>query len=242
MDFSVIIWLILFCTGASFVQRVSGFGFGIFIMTMLPHLMPSYGEATTLSGMLSAAQSLFVLFSFYRYIKWRKLLPILAAFLVVSFFAVQYVSAASDTHLKHLLGVVLIIASVYFLIISERIKLNPTMPVQLSMGALSGVMGGLFAMQGPPAVLYFSAAESDKNSYMAMTQTYFLIGNLFMTAYRWQCGFLTPTVGWCWLYALVGVVVGSWLGRLVFDRLSAPLLRKVIYAYMAVSGVIALMA
>ncbi len=38
--------------GASFVQRTTGFGFGIFIMTLLPFLMPSYGEATTLSGLL----------------------------------------------------------------------------------------------------------------------------------------------------------------------------------------------
>ena len=42
--------LFLLSIGASFVQRTTGFGFGIFIMTMLPTLMPSYGEATTLSG------------------------------------------------------------------------------------------------------------------------------------------------------------------------------------------------
>ena len=31
--------------GASFIQRTIGFGFGIFIMTALPFLMPSYAEA-----------------------------------------------------------------------------------------------------------------------------------------------------------------------------------------------------
>ena len=39
--------------GAAIVQRVSGFGFGIFIMTVLPYLMPTYGEALTLSGTLA---------------------------------------------------------------------------------------------------------------------------------------------------------------------------------------------
>ena len=38
--------------GSGFVQRTTGFGFGIFIMKLLPFLMPSYGEATTLSGLL----------------------------------------------------------------------------------------------------------------------------------------------------------------------------------------------
>lgn len=242
MSVTTIILLIAFCTGASFVQRVSGFGFGIFIMTMLPHLMPSYGEATTLSGMLSAAQSLYVLVTIYKLISWKKLLPILMTFLAVSFLAVQYVSMVTDTHLKHLLGVVLLLMSVYFLIISERIHLRPTLPMQVSMGTLSGLMGGLFAMQGPPAVLYFVASEPDKQKYMALTQAYFFIGNIFLTVYRAQCGFLTPAVGWGWAYALIGVVIGSWIGRFVFERISAKVLRKIIYGYMAVSGVLAIMA
>lgn len=242
MTATAIILLIVFCTGASFVQRVSGFGFGIFIMTMLPHLMPSYGEATALSGMLSAAQSLYVLVSIYRLIEWRRVIPILLAFLVVSFFAVEYVAMATDTHLKHLLGAILLIMSVYFLAVSERIRLRPTLAMQLSMGTLSGVMGGLFAMQGPPAVLYFVASETDKQRYLAHTQVYFFVGNVFMTIYRARCGFCTPTVGWCWLYALVGVVVGSWLGRLVFDKMPSAALRKIVYAYMAVGGIIALLA
>ena len=43
----------LLAVGASFIQRTTGFGFGVFIMTALPFLMPSYGEATALSGILS---------------------------------------------------------------------------------------------------------------------------------------------------------------------------------------------
>ncbi len=35
--------IFLLTIGASFVQRTTGFGFGIFLMTLLPFLMPSYG-------------------------------------------------------------------------------------------------------------------------------------------------------------------------------------------------------
>ena len=42
--------IFLLSIGASFVQRTTGFGFGIFIMAMLPYFMPTYGEATTLIG------------------------------------------------------------------------------------------------------------------------------------------------------------------------------------------------
>lgn len=234
--------LVLFCIGASFVQRVSGFGFGIFMMTMLPHIMPSYGEATTLSGTLAAAQSLLVVIKMYKYISWKRLLPILITFLIVSFFAVRFVAQVDDKFLKHILGVILIIMSIYFLIFSEQIHIRPTLTMQISMGTISGAMGGLCAMQGPPAVLYFVASESDKIKYLAITQAYFVIGNIAMTTYRANNGFLTATVGYCWLYAVVGIFIGTWLGKLVFDRISAKILRKIVYAYMAVAGIIALLS
>ena len=54
---SIVIAIFLLSIGASFVQRTTGFGFGIFIMTMLPFFMPTYGEATTLSGLLAITTS-----------------------------------------------------------------------------------------------------------------------------------------------------------------------------------------
>jgi len=53
---SVVIAIFLLSIGASFVQRTTGFGFGIFIMTMLPFFLPTYGEATTLSGLLASGE------------------------------------------------------------------------------------------------------------------------------------------------------------------------------------------
>ena len=47
------IFVFLGVMAASFIQRVTGFGFGIFIMTILPFIMPSYAEATALSGTLA---------------------------------------------------------------------------------------------------------------------------------------------------------------------------------------------
>lgn len=240
MDTTTIILLIIFCTGASFVQRVCGFGFGIFIMTMLPYLMPSYGESTTLSGMLSATQSVYILFTHYKYINWKRLIPITITFLIVSFFAIEYVASASESHLKLLLGIILILMGIYFLFINGHIHVKPTLKLQISMGSISGAMGGLFGMQGPPAVLYFLASEKGKDEYLAMAQTYFLIGNVVMTIFRAHHDFLTPTVRINWLYALLGVLIGSILGKFIFDKISAETLRKIVYVYMIISGIVAI--
>lgn len=242
MSFETCILVFVFSLMASFVQRVSGFGFGILIMTILPYLMPSYGEATALSGTLAIITSLITGIQVFRYLSWKKLLPILLTFIVVSYFAVKTVASVDDASLKRVLGVIMIIASMYFFFVSGRIHLRPTVPVQVSMGTLSGLMGGFFAMQGPPAVIYFISSTDDKSEYMALTQWYFLIGNLAMSFFRAGNGFVTPAVGKAWLIGVPAVFLGLSLGAKVYDRLPIGTLKKVIYGYMAFAGIVALIS
>ena len=234
--------LILFLISllASGVQRVSGFGFGIIVMAVFPYLMPSYGEATALSGMLAIFTALVPAIQHFRVVPWKKLLPILLTFLLVSFFAVELVRLVDSRSLKHVLGVVLIFISIYFFVFSDRIHIRPTVPVQIGLGSLSGLMGGLFAMQGPPAVIYFISSTYDKEEYIALTQWYFLVGNTMMTLFRARAGLVTATVLESWAIALPAVVLGLYLGSKLFKRIRIRLLRKVVYAFLAVSGVVAI--
>ena len=96
-------------------------------------------------------------------------------------------------------------------------------------------------MQGPPAVLYFIQSEPSKEHYMAMTQTYFLIGNVMMTFVRAYNGFFTTTVLTDYCFGLGGVIIGTTLGAYVFKRISNRIFRYIVYAYIAISGVIILM-
>lgn len=225
---------------ASFIQRTTGFGFGIFIMTALPYLLPSYGEATALSGLLAMTTSLIVSFRMRRYLNWRHLLPILLTFMTISTIAIFCLKKMDDILLRRILGVVLIITSIWFAFFSDRIRLKTNLPTQIGAGTLSGLMGGFFGMQGPPAVLYFISSEHDKNAYMAIAQSYFFFGNLAMLLVRAYNGFVTPAVGWGYLYGIGGVAIGMTVGGYVFRHLSNKAFKYVVYAYIGISGIIIL--
>ena len=233
--------LLFFALGASFTQRVTGFGFGIFIMTVLPYLMPSYGEATALSGMLAIISAAITFSRMWRYVMWRNLLPILVTFLLVSFFSVRLVARVDSILMRRILGCTLIAVSLYFLFASSKVKLPPSLKVQVGMGTISGLMGGLFAMQGPPAVIYFLSCTQTKEQYISLTSAYFVIGNLMMTAFRAASGFVTLTVCKAALAALPAVLAGLWIGSRVYSRMPIETVRKAAYLFMAVSGVVALL-
>lgn len=240
MSTAGIILIILFAFLATFIQRVTGFGFGIVFMTMAPFVLPSYGEATALSGMLALVCAIITGVRFIRHISWRKLLPILVTFLVVSFFAVHLVTKVDSHLLRKVLGGLLIVVSLYFIFLNGKFSLKPSVPVQVGMGTVSGMMGGLFGMQGPPAVLYFISSTERKEEYMALTQWYFIFGNIAMTIYRAGNGFLTPVVSKMWLMGVAAVLLGLFLGGRVYDKLSVTALRKVVYIFIGIAGIVAL--
>lgn len=237
------LYIAILAAGASFVQRTTGFGFGIFIMSVLPYLMPSYGEATTLSGLLALTTSAVIVLNMRKYIVWRRLAVILLTFIAVSALAICMLSRIEGRTMRMILGAVLILTSLYFSFFKEKIRkyVRPDLKTQIGAGTLSGIMGGLFGMQGPPAVLYFISTEPDKHHYMAMIQMYFVIGNTMMTIVRALNGYLTPAVGSTYIYALAGLVIGTLAGSWAFSRIPNRIFTYVVYTYIGISGVIILL-
>lgn len=238
MQTEQLFFVFLMSIGAAFVQRVAGFGYGIFIMTVLPYLMPSYAEATTLSGTLAMLTSLLIVIRHRQYLRWSQLAVLLPVFVVVSFLTIEFAAGLADAVLQKILGVMLIVASLWFGFFEGRVRIRPNLPTQLSLGSLSGIMGGLFGMQGPPVVLYFVETTQTKEQYLVTAQTYFFVGNLFMTVVRASHGYLTSAVVNCWTVGVIAVFIGTAVGNLTFRYISRNLLKKIIYIYMALSGIL----
>ena len=238
-----ILYIILLAAGASFVQRTIGFGFGIFIMTALPFLMPSYAEAVTLSGLLSLTSATVVMVKYIRYVTWRRLLPVVAAFFVFSTLAICLLDRIEGPTMRRVLGVMLIFLSLYFSFFKDKLQkyIRPTAGWQLGTGAASGVMGGLFGMHGPPVVLYLIVSEPDKDHYMGMIQTYAVITNVIMLAARAYNGYVTPVVGTTYLYGLGGLALGVLAGNWAYKRIPNRLFKYIVYAYIGISGAIILL-
>jgi len=88
----------------------------------------------------------------------------------------------------------------------------------------------------------FIQSEPSKEHYMAMAQTYFLIGNVMMTGVRAYNGFLTSTILMDYCFGLGGVIIGTTLGAYVFKHIPSRIFRYIVYAYIAVSGIVILLS
>jgi len=86
------------------------------------------------------------------------------------------------------------------------------------------------------------ASSDSRDEYMAMTQWYFFAGNLMLTLFRFKEGFITPAVGESFLVALPAVFLGISIGAKVYNHIKVDTLRRIIYAFLALAGVVALVS
>lgn len=229
--------VILIAAAGAFIQRVSGFGFGIFVMIFLPHLLSVYGEANLLSNLMSVAVNALILAKTFRHADWKAIPVPAIAFAAVSVPAVLLLKNRPGGVLFILLGAVMILLSVWFIFLSSKVKIKTGLLSGAVCGGLSGFLGGMFSMSGPPAVVYFlETSENDGLRYIGTIQAYFLITNTFACGVKIAGGFMTLTVLALFAAGLCGVAAGLFAGNRLYGRLDAKKLRTVVYVFMALTG------
>lgn len=238
MGFFECLLLVFVGFGAGFVQRVSGFGLGIFAMIFLPHFMPTHTAAAAISSIFSCGTTTFNAIKYRKKTSYKTALPMLIASLVTIPFAVCFSSKISSRIFEILLGAVLVILSIYFLFLGNKIRIKATAANGAISGALGGILGGLFSTGGPPAVLYLASAAPDNDTYFATIQFYFCITNLYATATRALGGVINWQVLIFSAIGMIGCMLGDFVGGLVFKKLDSAKLKLIIYIGMIASGII----
>lgn len=238
MGVKEIIILILVGAGASFVQRVSGFGLGIFAMLFLPHFLPSPAAAASVSTLFSCVTSSYNGIRYRKDISFPTVLPVLGAALVAIPIAVYFSGNISGEVFSVILGIVLILLSMYFIFWGQNIRFRPTPFKGALAGFAGGALNGLFATGGPPIVLYLTNATTENHVYFASIQFYFAIANIYATVFRIANGLITGQVLLFTAVGLVGCFFGDLAGRKLFKKLNANVLKRIIYIAMILSGIV----
>lgn len=229
--------LIVSATGG-FIQRVTGFGFGIFAMMFFPYIMQTHNSATAVVSIISCILCIYNAIIYRKKTLYREMLPLILAALITIPISVRLSVLISGALLKKALGIVLILLSIYFLFFDNRIKMKPTVKNGAIAGGISGMLIGLFSTGGPPVVLYLMNALTDNAVYFASTQFYFGLTSIYSTVVRIFNGIITFEVIVYSVIGLIGSIVGDFVGKHIFDKLNRQSLKQLVYLGMIVSGIV----
>ena len=159
-------------------------------------------------------------------------------FAVVIVAAAQLVVGMSDAVLFAVIGVAITAAG-----LSQLLGWRPSVAprharlAECGAGALSGVLGGLAGIWGPPLVMYLLAIRSPKAEMIRAQSITFFLGGLLLFGAHLRSGLLNATTLPVSALMVAPALLGMFIGYGVQDRLDQDLFRRITLIVLVVSGV-----
>lgn len=211
--------------GAAFVQGITGFGHALLAIGLLTLLFGS-NDAILILSVMAPAIAVAVFVRHWRRVDWKEVLIIAGPLCLIGLPLGIWLFAYVDKEaLTKGVGVFLIVSAGYFLSPFAPKPRRLPWPVGALAGALGGFFGGVAATGGPPLVLYLNATDLKKEVRMGVLQAVFVIGSLVKVAMLVPTGLLTRPILLHSAILIPPMVIGSYLGQLLFDRLPGEAIR-----------------
>lgn len=226
----------LISVAAGFCQTVVGFGGGILLMTVMPSYFNLQVAPTIVNG-VTAPVSFSMWGRYHKHAPFSKIwLPALV-YAIFSTVAIEIVGEIDLDILRVIFGVFLVALSVWFFFISDRVHIKPSVPAEILCTAFSGITVGLFGIGGPPLAMYFLAATDTKEEYLGEMNGVFSLTVIYQLVLRFIKGYVPEHFILILLAGFAGVALGRWFGTKLVDKINHSLFKKIIYVFLAVSGV-----
>ncbi len=232
--------LILLAGG--FLQSTVGFAFGLFAIPLLMWIKIPIEQVLAIITVSTCAQSL-VASRAMSEVKVPKQMLLIAAsirivFIVLGTLILQLIVDFDKNIMHAIMGVILICSVLLLWLLPQRKTETVQRGLLYGVSApLSGTIGGMIGMGGPPLLLWAMLQPWDPK------QIRVFLFMMFMTSIPFQFPILVIVFGWdvCWGAALAVlcfplVYVGSRLGVQVGNKLSKAQLTHIVYVLLLILG------
>lgn len=224
---------------ATLIRSALGFGEALVAVPLLALLIP-VEVATPVAALVSITVAGIILAQDWHKVQfhsaWRLVLSTLLGIPV----GLGLLTRVAEPLVKTLLAVVLIAFSLYGLMGRRQFELrNDRLAWFFGFGA--GVLGGAYAMNGPPLVIYGALRRWSPECFRATLQGYFLPASLMGFCGYWLAGLWVPAVTHYYLTSLPAALAAVLLGRVVHQRLRARPFTVYVYLGLIVVGALLLL-
>lgn len=214
----------------------SAFGFGEALVGVpLLAIIISVDVAAPVVALISVTVAAVVIAYDWHEVRFQSAGRLLFATLFGIPFGLVLLVATSESVVKSLLAVVIIIFSLYALTGGSHYKMNSDRWAW-PFGFLAGILGGAYGMNGPPLVMFGGLRRWPPGHFRATLQGYFLPASILIMAGYWWAGLWTQEVNHYYLGSLPAVLFAVFLGRAINRRMSSDRFLIYIHAGLIIIG------
>lgn len=215
-------------TVAAFTQSLVGFGFGLVSMGVLS-LVLGARFSNPFVALYSLAITLILYLRQREEAQGREMLPLIAGAVAGTPFGVLILIRVPDETIIKALGVMLILYGAWSLLGVTRIKGSIRGGWGYLLGFISGNLGGAFNVGGPPAIVFVTLKDWEKDELKASLQLFFIISLAARLVLYAASDLVTRQVLLYCIYFIPFVAVGYFLGLRAYEKLDTAMFRKLTY-------------
>ncbi len=233
---NTIVFIVLIVCLAGFGQGLTGFGFGLIAMPLLPVFM-TLREAAALTVLLNLVVCGIMFLSTRVHYSWRQGLSVVLGACAGLPAGVYMLVALKEIVLLRILGGVMLALAGNELLLAQTKSVPLSPRLGFPFGLLSGGLSGAFNMGGPPAVAYCYSQAWGKDQVVAVLQVVFGISAILRVLLFSGAGILTWPIFFLGLWSVLPLIGAILLGRRLFARVPQPKLRKAVFVFLGVMGI-----
>ena len=229
-----ILYLCLVALIAGLIQGFSGFGSVLFSLPVLA-LFLDIKIAIPLMSLSGVVLTVYLLFSLWNHLEWRKILPLLVGTVFGVPVGVLLLKHLKASYLLITLGVMLIAYSFYRLVMKPHRKAMKKYWAYL-FGFLAGCLGGAFSASGPPVIVYTSLQPWNKDQIKVTLQGYFFASGIIVIFFQAFSGLMTDVVLKYFLISLAPLMIGTYVGHFFYGRVQEETYRTFMLILLGLLG------
>lgn len=203
---------------ATAIRSALGFGEALIAVPLLALVLP-VEVAAPVAVLVSITVALIVVVQDWRHIHFRSAGWLLLSTLVGIPIGLLLLKTVPEPIVKGTLAIMIVAFAIFSILGRGQHELKNDRLAWI-FGFSAGVLGGAYGMNGPPLAIYGSLRRWSPEHFRATLQGYFLPASVIgMCGYQFA-GLWTPAVNRFYLLSLPGVLLATFLGRLINQRVN----------------------
>ena len=219
----------------SLAAGLAGFAFSAISGAMLFHWLAPI-DAVPLLLACSITTQLFSISKLWDTMRWRQCFPYLAGGFAGIPVGAKLLEGVSPHTFAAGFGLFLICYSVYMLLRPHLTCRGGGRWVEIAVGFAGGITGGATAFPGAFPTIWCNVRGMSKLEQRGIVQPFILLMQIATLIYFSKLGIFASATWTTFLWCVPAVMIGTWLGLQLFDRIDDARFRQVVLLFLLLSG------
>lgn len=235
MDGAVIALFLLSTLVGGITTGLAGFAMGLVVSGVWLHIFTPAQTAALIVGYGLLVQS-YGIWKLRHALNWRAVMPFIAGGTAGVPIGAALLAYIDPAYLRTGVGVLLVVYSSYFLIRPTVRAIAATLPAEIGVGFINGILGGLTGLAGPVITMWCQLRGWKKDEQRTIFQPVILAAFVMTAISLTVSGTITIELVKVYLYGLPPLAAGLWIGLKLYGHLDDTAFRKVVLVLLLLSG------